>query len=102
MGSRSSGTIEHMFEDVVAESREDHGGHVPDDDVDGVVERLLADPAAGPDSDADADPDADAGSDAEAEWDAIPDFPPAEWGVGSSGEPVAAYGSCQPSGWLAL
>ena len=42
-----------MFEDVVAESRKGEGCHVPVDDLDGVLERLLA----GADADLDAVPD---------------------------------------------
>ena len=48
-----------MFEDVVVGSHEDHGCHAPDDDVDGALERLLAD--------------------AEADLDAVRDWLPREW-----------------------
>ena len=71
-----------MFEDVVGESLEDRGGHVPDDDLDGVLERLLAG--------------------ADADLDAVPDCAPEQWSDASAGGPVLAYGKCAPSGWLAL
>ena len=61
-----------MFEDVVGESCEERGCHVPVDDLDGVLERLLA----GADADLDAD------------LDAVPDCPPAEWSDTSSAGPV--------------
>ena len=75
-----------MFEDVVAESRQGEGCHVPVDDLDGVLERLL--------TGADADLDAD--------LDEVPDCPPEGRGDAWSDELVLAYGSCAPSGWLAL
>ena len=75
-----------MFEDVVAGSRE--GCHLPVDDLDGVLERLLA----GADADADLDTDLHA----------VPDCPPEEQGDAWSDGLVLAYGSCAPSGWLAL
>jgi hypothetical protein len=80
-----------MFEDVDDEPRWADGVRVLDadlpDDLDGVLERLLADPLA------EADIDATSG------WaGGVPDFPPNVW----SGEPPVAYGSCVPSGWLAL
>ena len=68
-----------MFETPAVEFPAGFGGGAPDDDFDGVWERLLADP--------DADPDLE------------PDHPPEEW---LYDEPVLSYGSCVPSGWLAL
>ena len=83
---RSCGSIEHMFEDVAAESREGHGCHVPDDEFDdefdGALERLLAD--------------------ADADLDRVRDWLPPEWDDAAPDEPVLAYGRCEPSGWLAL
>ena len=71
-----------MFEGVVGESGAGGGCHVPDDDFDGVWERLLAG--------------------ADADLDEVPDGLPGEWDEVSSVEPVLAYGRCAPSGWLAL
>ena len=75
-----------MFEEVVTGSREGHGCHVPDDDLDddldGALERLLAD--------------------ADADFDALRDWLPPEWDDTAPDEPVLAYGTCPPSGWLAL
>jgi hypothetical protein len=85
-----------MFEDVDGGPGWASGVHVPvDDDLDGVLERLLADPLA------------DADIDATSAWPGeVPDVPPAEWchdkPDDGSGEPPLAYGSCVPSGWLAL
>ena len=67
-----------MFEDVVTGSREGEGCHLPVDDLDGVLERLLPGP------------------------DAVSDCPPEERGDVWSDGLVLAYGSCAPSGWLAL
>ena len=70
-----------MFDTVVADPGWDPGVHVPDDGYDDAVERLLAE-AAG----------------VAPEW--LPDQP-----VESADElpgPEATYGSCVPSGWLAL
>ena len=72
-----------MFEDAGAESSSDCGDCPPDDDLDGALERLLADPAA------------------------VADWPPADWSSEwcspeEPDEPVSGYGSCEPSGWLAL
>ena len=71
-----------MFEDVVGESREGHGCHVPDDEFDGALERLLAD--------------------ADADLDVVRDWLPPEWDDTAPDEPVLAYGRCAPSGWLAV
>ena len=69
-----------MFEAAVGESHAGFGSGAPEDDLDGVLERLLADP------------------DADLTWNPI-----AARGVGMlHDEPVLAYGSCEPSGWLAL
>ena len=64
-----------MFETPVTETAAGFGDGAPDDDLDAVPEWLLADP------------------------DADPDHPPGEW---LHDEPVLTYGSCVPSGWLAL
>ena len=71
-----------MFEDVESGSCEGHGCHVPDDELDAVLDRLLAD--------------------ADADLDVVRDWLPAEWDDAVPDEPVLAYGSCEPSGWLAL
>ena len=75
-----------MFEDVVGESREGHGCHVPadefDDEFDGALEGLLAD--------------------ADADLDRVRDWLPPEWDDAAPDEPVLAFGRCEPSGWLAL
>ena len=55
---------------------------LPDDDLDGVLERLLAD------------------ADTPPEW--VPDVLPAEWPPGSPDEPAPGFGTYAPSGWLAL
>ena len=72
-----------MFEEVSAESLWDGGNCPADDDLDGALERLLADPAA------------------------VADWPPPDWSSEGCSpeepdEPVSGYGSCEPSGWLAL
>ena len=55
---------------------------LPDDDLEGVRERLLAD------------------TDTLPEW--VPDVLPAEWTSGSPEEPAPGFGTCASSGWLAL
>ena len=80
-----------MFEDVVGESLEGDGCHVSDE-FDGMWERLLADP----------DGDVDLDADWDADLDALRDWLPPEWDDAAPDEPVLAYGTCTPSGWLAL
>ena len=77
----TSARLERMFEDVVARSRKGHGGHVPDE-FDGALERLL--------------------TDAEADLDVVREWLPPEWDNTPPDEPALAYGTCAPSGWLAL
>ena len=55
---------------------------MPDDEFDGALERLLAD--------------------ADADLDVVRDWLPAEWDDAAPDEPVLGYGTCAPSGWLAL
>ena len=64
-----------MFDTPVVEAPPGFDDGMPDDDLDGVLERLLLDP------------------------DLEPDHSPEEW---LYDEPVLTYGSCVPSGWLAL
>ena len=64
-----------MFETPVIEAPPGFDDGVPDDDFDGAWEQLLLDP------------------------DLEPDHSPEEW---LYDEPVLTYGSCEPSGWLAL
>ena len=75
-----------MFEDVVDEVGEGDAHHAPDDDqFDGALEQLL--------------------TDAEADLDALRDWLPPDWDDADDtapDEPVLAYGTCPPSGWLAL
>ena len=66
-----------MFESVVGEQCVGCGDHLPADDLDGELDRLLA------------------GADATPEW--APDLSSPEFI-----EPPLTYGSCEPSGWLAL
>lgn len=72
-----------MFEEPVAETHTGFADGVLDDEFDGALERLLTDR----DTDWDTDPDMEHG------------YPPEEW---LYDEPVLAYGTCPPSGWLAL
>ena len=71
-----------MFEAAIGESHAGLDSGAPEDDLDGALERLLAD--------------------AEADLDAVRDWLPPEWDDAAPDEPVLAYGSCEPSGWLAL
>ncbi len=71
-----------MFEAAIGESHAGLDSGAPEDDLDGVLERLLAD--------------------AEADLDAVRDWLPPEWDDAAPDEPVLAYGSCEPSRWLAL
>ena len=88
-----------MFEDVVGETWQGDDCHVPDDvpddEFDGMWERLLTDTDT-----ADADIDLDA--DGDADRDLVPDWLPPEWDDTVPDQPVLAYGTCTPSGWLAL
>jgi hypothetical protein len=76
-----------MFESVVGERCAGCGDHLPADDLDGPFERLLADLDGVPEwlSDSTDEP--------------MSDFLPAEWAINQS-EPE--FGTCEPSGWLAL
>ena len=63
-----------MFDSAVAvEPRWGCDDRVPDDDLDGALD----------------------------DW-PPPDWPPTECAPGAPDEPVPGYGSCEPSGWLAL
>src|SRR5215207_2365799 len=76
-----------MFESVVGERCAGCGDHLPADDLDGACERLLADLDGVPEwlSDPTDEP--------------MSDSLPAEWAINQS-EP--GFGTCEPSGWLAL
>jgi hypothetical protein len=76
-----------MFDSVVGERCTGCGDHLPADDLDEARERLLAEVDGVPEwlSDPTDEP--------------MSDFLPAEWAINQS-EP--GFGSCEPSGWLAL
>ena len=67
-----------MFDTAIAEPCPGCGERLPEDDLDGVLERLLADA------------------------DALDDLPPIDQMHDAGDEPEFTYGSCAPSGWLAL
>ena len=67
-----------MFDTAIAEPCPGCGERLPEDDLDGVLERLLADA------------------------DALDDLPPIDQMHDEGDEPEFTYGSCAPSGWLAL
>ena len=67
-----------MFDTAIVEPCPGCGDRLPEDDLDGVLERLLADA------------------------DALDDLPPIDQMHDAGDEPEFTYGSCAPSGWLAL
>ncbi|MDT0349602.1 DUF222 domain-containing protein [Pseudonocardia charpentierae] len=88
-----------MFEQAVEGPSWDPDGWLPEDDFDGVLERLLAKAEALPEFVPD--------------WsDPVPDFPPEDWAfedwafedgaLGPRSDDDAPYGTRMPSGWLAL
>ncbi|HEX5811623.1 MAG TPA: DUF222 domain-containing protein, partial [Pseudonocardia sp.] len=79
-----------MFESTGVESCEGLGDGVPDDDLDGVLEGLLAG--------ADTLPECPLGSSDEP----VSDHQSHEREQGAAGESPLGYGSCAPSGWVAL
>jgi hypothetical protein len=71
-------SIERMFDTAIVEPCRGCGERLPEDDLDGVLERLLADA------------------------DALDDLPSIDQMHDEGDEPEFTYGSCAPSGWLAL